>query len=197
MDSRQQTAGFNASGPQPASGNYAFNGVHSDAFSSFVHTDNDSAFDASWNAQPYSGPQQSISGFDQGNQGWPQNPYQSSNLLPLSDYGASSRDFNSSYPRSPAAFDYGYASNPNQTFSPSEFDNTLGYGQLPLNNNSQYDYNGTHGIAQPHSETISPSALQSYPDSFSSIGGDENRQVSFSLVFITRSTTQLWKSDMM
>ncbi len=178
MDSRQQSHGYNGSGPQQVGGSYAFSGVQNDAFSSFVHTDNDSAFDSSWNPQAYPAQQQAINGFDQGNQNWQQNPYQSSTLLPLSDYGAPPRDYNQSYPRSPAPFDYGFISNPNQTFSPSEYDNTLGYGTLPLNNTAQYEYNGPQSLEQQHHETISPSALESYPDSAPQVAGEVNRQVS-------------------
>lgn len=179
MDSRQNQ-GFSGNGSQPEGGNYAFSGVQNDAFSSFVHTDNDSAFDSSWNPQTYPAQQQPISGFDQGNQNWQQSSYQSSNLMPLADYGATSKDFNLAYPRSPTSFDYGFIPNPNQTFSPSEYDNSLGYGSLSLNSSAPYDYPGQTSLEHNHHETISPSALQSYPDSFPSIQREDIRQVSWS-----------------
>jgi len=179
MDPRQQNQGYSGSVPQQVGGNYAFSGVQNDAFSSFVHTDNESAFDSSWNTQSYPAQQQPINGFDQGSHNWQQNSYQSSNLMPMSDYGVPPRDYDQPYPRSPAPFDYSaFISNPNSTFSPSEYDNSLGYGQIPLNTNARYDYTGQQGLQQQHHGTISPQALQSYPDSFPPTTGEDSRQVS-------------------
>ena len=187
MDPRQQNHEFPGSNPQRVGANYAFNGAQNDAFSSFVHTENESAFESPWNSQPFPTNQQPVNGFDQGNHGWQQSPYQSSNLLSMPNYGLPSREFEQPYSRSPASFDYaGFDSTHNQTFPPSAYENSLGYGQLPLNNNNvQYDYPGQQGLQQSHHDTISPQALQHYSTSFPQPTSEDSRQVSYSILSFT------------
>ena len=176
MDPRQQGqdyAGNNTS--NAAGGNYAFNAGQNDPFNSFVHTDNDSAFDSSWNPQAFPTQQQPINTFDHGNQQWQQNPYQSTNSLPMHNYGPQASDYDQIYSRNPASFNYSsFDPNTSQAFSPSPFDSTLTYGQLPLTNATPYDYSATQAFSQ-HNETISPQALQNYP--FTPTKTEELRQV--------------------
>lgn len=164
MDPRQQGQDYGGSNaPRAAGGNFGFNSGQNDPFNSFVHTDNESAFDSSWNPQAFPAQQQPINGFDNGTQQWQQNPYQSSNSLPMHNYGGQSSDFDQIYSRNPASFSYpGFDSNTSQAFSPSPFDSALNYGQIPLSNGPQYDYSAHQGFPQ-HNETISPQALQNYP----------------------------------
>lgn len=180
MDPRQQNHEYSGSNPQRAGGNYTFNGAQNDAFNSFVHTENESAFESPWNSQPFPTSQQPVNGFDQGNHGWQQNPYESSNLLSIPNYGIPPREYEQPYSRSPASFDYAcFDSSNNQTFSPSAYDNPLTYGQIPLNNNNvQYDYPGQQGLQQQHHETISPQALQQYSTPFPQPATEDPRQVS-------------------
>lgn len=175
MDPRQQSHEYGEGSAQRTGGNYAFNGTQNDVFNTFVHTDNESAFDSSWNSQAFPAQQQPINGFDQGHQAWQQNAYQNSNLLPINNFGAQSRDYDQTFSRTPAPFNYaGFDSNANPTFSPPAYANTLNYGQLPLNNGTPYGYTGNQGF-QEHNETISPQALQHYP--FPVTAADEGHQV--------------------
>lgn len=163
MDPRQQGQDYGGNNATRAGGNYGFNSGQNDPFNSFVHTDNESAFDSSWNPQAFPAQQQPINGFDHGNQPWQQNPYQSSNSLPMHNYGGQSSDYDQIYSRNPASFNYsGFDPNTSQAFSPSPFDSALNYGQIPLSTGTPYDYSAPQGFPQ-HNETISPQALQNYP----------------------------------
>ena len=175
MDPRQQGQDYGGNNAQRAGGNYNFNNGQNDPFTSFVHTDNDSAFDSSWNPQGFPAQQQPINGFDQGNPPWQQNPYQSTNSLPLHNYGGQSNDFDQMYSRNPASFNYsGFDPHTSHAFSPSPFDSTLNYGQMPLNSGTPYDYSAPQAF-QHHNETISPQALQNYP--FPPTKAEDPRQV--------------------
>ncbi len=176
MDPRQQGQDYGGSNGPRAGGNYGFsNGGQNDPFNSFVHSDNGDAFDSSWNPQGFAAQQQPINSFDPGNQSWQQNPYQSSSSLPIHNYGGQSSDYDQIYSRNPASFNYsGFDPNTIHAFSPSPFDNALNYGQIPLSNNTAYDYSAPQTFPQ-HNETISPQALQNYP--FPATKTEEQRQV--------------------
>ena len=176
MDPRQQGQDYGGNNSTSAAGgNYAFNAGQNDPFNSFVHADNDAAFDSSWNPQGFPAQQQQINTFDHGNQPWQQNPYQTSNSLPMHNYGGQPSDYDQIYSRNPASFNYsGFDPSTSQAFSPSPFDSTLNYGQLPLGNATPYDYPAPQGFPQ-HNETISPQALQNYP--FTPTKAEEHRQV--------------------
>ena len=180
MDPRQQNQDFQGNSTQRVGASYSFNGTQNDSFSTFVNTENDNAFDPPWNAQAFPTNQQPVNGFDQGNHGWQQHPYQSTNLISMNNYGIQPRDYEQSYPRSPVPFDYpGFDSSNNQTFSPSAYDSSLNFGQVPLTSNPQYEFPGQQGIQhQQHHETISPQALQNYSTSFPQPPTEDPRQVS-------------------
>lgn len=176
MDPRQQGQDYGGNNNAPRTGGtYGFNSGQNDPFNSFVHADNESAFDSSWNPQAYPAQQQPINGFDHGSQSWQQNPYQSSNSLPMHNYGGQSSDYDQIYSRNPTSFNYsGFDPNTSQAFSPSPFDNALNYSQIPLSGGTPYDYSASQGFPQ-HNETISPQALQNYP--FPPTKTEEPRQV--------------------
>lgn len=175
MDPRQQAQDYGGNNATRAGGNYGFNSGTNDPFNSFVHTDNESAFDSSWNPQAFPTQQQPINSFDHGNQSWQQNPYQSSTSLPMHNYGGQSSDYDQIYSRNPTSFSYsGFDPTTSHAFSSSPFDNAMSYGQIPLSNNAPYDYSGPPGFPQ-HNETISPQALQNF--SFPPTKAEEPRQV--------------------
>ena len=176
MDPRQHSQDYAANPPQRAVGNFGYPGVQNDSFSSFVNADSDSAFDPPWNSQAFPTHQQPVNGFDTSNHAWQQNPYPSSNLLQMPNYGLQSRSYDQAYSRSPASFSYpGFGSNPSQVFSPSAYNSSLDYGQMPINNNPPYDYTN-HPEYSQNQETISPQALQNYPI-FPQIAPEDRKQV--------------------
>ena len=158
-----------------AGGSYAFNSSQNDPFNSFVNTDNESAFDSSWNTQAFPSQKQPINCFDPFNQSWQQNPYQSSNSLPIHNYGNQPNNFDQIYSRNPAYSNYpSFDPSPSQAFASSPFDSALSYGQIPLTNGTSYGYPAPQGFPQPN-ETISPQALQNY--SFPQTKTEESHQV--------------------
>lgn len=190
MDPRQQGQEYGGNNAPRAVGNYSFNNGQSDPFNSFVHTDNESAFDSTWNPQSFNAQQQPINGFDHGNQPWQQNPYQSSNSLPMHNYGGQSSDYDQIYSRNPASFNYsGFDPNTSHAFSPSPFDGGLSYGQMPLSTSTPYDYSDSQAFPQ-HNETISPQALQNYP--FPATKTEEPRQV---CLILAKNSIRLAQTD--
>lgn len=184
MDPRHHSQDISGANTQRTGSNYAFNGAQNDPFNSFVHTDNESAFDSSWGNQNLPTQQHSLNGFDQSNHAWAQNPYQPSGFLGASGFGAASREFEQPYSRSPSSFNYqGFDPNQSHTFPSNLYDhqnpyeNSLGYSNSSLNPNAQYEYPDPSGPQRSH-ETISPQALQNYPASFPNSTNDDNRQVS-------------------
>ena len=169
MDPRHQPHDNGNQDNHHISGNYSYNFTPNDAFGSFLQPDQESSFNAPWDTEAFSNSQEPINGFNQGNPSWHQNSIQSSNLLPVSNAVAHSRPFDQTYSRSPASFNYsGFPSHPGHSLSTPPYDASLGYGHLPLNEDSQYDYGRPQAFQRTSnpSQTISPQALQNYPTSF-------------------------------
>jgi len=180
MDRRQQAQDYSGGNPQRVGATYGFNGIQNDPFHTFVNTDNDSAFESSWSNQPVPAQQQHINGFDEGNHGWQQTPYQSSNFLGAANYGHP-REYEQPYSRSPSSFNYpSFDPSHNQTFAPHPYEPPPNPYEDPLygslNNNAQFEYPGPAGLQQHH-DTISPQALQTYPSAFAPPATDDNHQV--------------------
>ena len=179
MDPRHQN-GDNQENPS-MSGNYGYHFAQNDAFNSFLQPDQEPSFNAPWDTEAFSNAQEPISGFNQGNNGWHQNSIQPSNLLPVGNHGAHSRPFDQTYSRSPASFNYpGFQSHPGHTLPTPSYDASLGYGQLPLNEDSPYGYGRPQAFQRTsnQTQTISPQALQHYP-TFTQ-DAQHQRQVSWS-----------------
>lgn len=181
MDPRHQNhENGNNQDNQSMTGNYGYNFAQNDSFNSFLQPDQEPSFNAPWDAEAFSNPHEPINGFNQGNHGWHQNPIQPSNLLPVSNHGVHSRPFDQTYSRSPASFNYsGFQSHPGHTLATPSYDTSLGYGHLPLNEESQFDYSRPQSFQRTsnQSQTISPQALQNYPTSFTQ-DAQHQRQVS-------------------
>ena len=161
MDPRQQNQRYSSSHNAPqGSANYPYSGSQNDPFSAFTNNIEDGpGYDSSWTGQSFPSHQPVVDRFNQGNPGWQQSSFQNPNLLPMPSYGAQPREFDQTYSRSPAAFNYP-AYEPAQPFAPSGFDTALDFGQMSMD--EPFDYNGS-GHFGPSNETISPQALQTYP----------------------------------
>ena len=161
MDPRQQNQQYPSNNnASQGSANYQFNGPHTDPFHAFVNLDDGPGFDTSWNSQAFSNHQPPIGGFDQEHQGWQSNPYQNSNQIPMPTYGVPPRDFDQTYSRTPASFNYSaFGHDQNQPFVAPGFDNSLDYSHIPINDRFDLSGSGPHGQSN---ETISPQALQTY-----------------------------------
>ena len=162
MDPRQQNQPFSSSiNTSQGSTNYAFNGVSSDPFHAFVNADEAPAFDTSWGSQAFSNQQTAIGGFDHSHQAWQTDPYQGSNHLQMANYGPQQRDFDQTYSRSSGSFNYpAFEQDQNQSFAAPSFDHPLEYGQIPMTD--RFEFSGSNHYGE-RNETISPQALQTYP----------------------------------
>ena len=162
MDPRQQNQPYSSSNnTSRGSTNYALNGNQSDPFHAFVNADEGPAFDSSWVSQAFPNRQSSIGSFDHAHQGWQADPYQSSNQMQMANYGIQQRDFDQTYSRSPASFNYpAFGQDQSQPFAAPAFDNNLGYGHMHMTD--RFEFPGSNTFGQ-RNETISPQALQAYP----------------------------------
>ena len=187
MDPRQQAQEYSGGNTQRVNYGYSNNGIQNDPFNAFVNTDNESAFEPSWNSQSTQPQQQSISGFDQSTPGWQQTPYQSSNYLGAANFG-SQREYEQFFNDRPSSFSYpSFDPSHNQTFASNSYGNSPDASDLykQFHNGAQFEYHGPADFEQQqqqHGETISPQALQTYPSVFPQQVSDDSRAVSHSQV---------------
>ena len=162
MDPRQQNQQYSSSNnASHGSTNYAFSGNQADPFHAFVNADDGPTFDSSWSNQAFPNHQSAIGGFDHGHHGWQADPYQNSNHLSMSSYGVQPREFDQTYSRSSASFNYpAFEQDQSQPFVAPGFDNSLDYGHIPMADRFEFTSPGHYG---QRNETISPQALQTYP----------------------------------
>lgn len=180
MDPRHASH-FNSNGgngPNNAS-SYQYNGTQNDPFNSFINTEDENAFDNSWQAPEYSAHQTSNAGFDHGTQSWPQPAYQApeSNFLPISQFSVEPR-----YSPSDSGYQYpNFNSNPthdlpSREISRSPYPVATGFGPTGIGNGASFQYSGPQDLEQA-SQTISPAAIESYPN-YQQAPFDTNRNVS-------------------
>lgn len=176
MDSRHQNH------DQPAQSaireNYPFSSAQNDGFNSFLHTENESAFNNPWESETFSDPQEPINGFNP-NHSWNANTMQQPNYLSVSNYGVQPR-LDQTFSAGPS-FNYaGFDPRSNLTMPSPSFDPSLSYAHMPLNDDSSFTFASRQGFptATKPSETISPQALQNYPATSTPGHISESRPVS-------------------
>ena len=180
MDPRHASQ-FNSNGGNGPNGasNYQYNGTQNDPFNSFINTDDENAFDNSWQAPEYNAHQASNAGFDHGNQPWQQPPYQTSDssFLPISQYSVDAR-----FSPSDSAYQYpSFNSNPthdlaSREISRSPYPAAAGFGTNSISNGAPFQYSGPPELEQA-SQTISPAAIESY-STYQQPSFDPSRNVS-------------------
>ena len=150
---------------------YGYNNVPND-FNNFFNNDPNPAFNASWDAQALVDPQIQTSNYPPGPESWPSNPLNSANTLNPSTYAfPPSRDYGQAYSTNPPAFRYAsFDAPPSHAYSNSHFDPRLapyGHGHDPILTPG-YDINRSqaYGGSNLQGQTISPQALQSYPNAY-------------------------------
>ena len=182
MDPRHGNHYNNSGQGQSSSSNFQYPGsTQNDPFNSFINTEDETAFDNTWQTPDFSSNQNSSNGFDHASQAWQQNPYPSteSNFLPISQYNVEPR-----YPTGESAYQFSnFNSNPNQDFASSRGDlhqptyqRPTGFNPTSLNNGATFQFSGPQELEQA-SQTISPAAIESYP-SFPQSSLVANRNVS-------------------
>ena len=178
MDSRHPD--LNNTNPHPFRGNYPFNNPPpNDSFNNFIQPDTEPVFQNSWDPGSFADPQESINTFGQGNQNWNTNAFQDA-AYTGTDYGIQDRSFDQVYSRIPASFDYsGFKTHAQQTLSTPAYDPRLGV-QVPTANPSHFAFPNAQNYQNvpAQNQTISPQALQHYPNSYSQLAHPKPRQVS-------------------
>ena len=180
MDSRQSDS--NNQNSHAFRGNYSFNNAsQSDQFNGFLQHENEPAFNGAWDPGSFSDAQDAINPFGQGNQNWNTSTFQDPTYA-APDYGIPDRPFDQVYSRIPASFDYsGFRPHAQQTLSTPAYDPRLGI-QVPITSQSHYTYPTSQGFQSLHTQdqTISPQALQHYPNPYSQATYPKAKQVSLS-----------------
>ena len=186
MDSRQGNQGYTAGSQSDGGTTYAYNSTQNDPFNSFIHTEDEGAFDNTWQTPDFSSHQQPSSTFDHGGQSWQQNTYQTpeSGFLPISQFNIDPR-----YSTGDSGFQFStFNSNPvhefvsRESIPPSVYHNSSDYNHGVLSNDAHFRISGTQELQQA-SQTISPQAIESYPNLPQ--GGFGN----------SRNVSQIWMRD--
>ena len=184
MDNRLQTHENNQP-VHPQRDPLAFNPAHSDAFNTFLHTENESAFSNPWGPDAFADPQEPGNTFAPENNSWNSNALRPSNILPPQDFGLQSRNFDQTFSGNPSYNYSGFDSRSDLPLSTPAFDPALAYTQRSLTNDAAFDFASIPAFqrtARP-SETISPQALQQYPATFTHVQIPESRPVSSQAIF--------------
>lgn len=155
----------NAQNNGPA--NYAYNQNQNDPFQSFIHTEDDGAFDNSWQTPEFSThqPANNIE-YEQTTQPWHQASYQA----PDSNYLLAQYNVDPRYSTTGSNFQYpSYDPRTSQDFSarsnaqPTPYHEGSGFNSDALSHGPPYQYPRPQETEQT-SQTISPAAITSYPD---------------------------------
>ena len=152
-------------GPQ----NIQYNQAQNDPFQSFINTDDDNAFDNTWQSPDFSHqPTSTNNEYDHNVQQWPQHTsYQpaDTNFLPMSQYGVDPRyagsGSNFQYPTFDSHHTQGFPGR--QSLQPSSYAAPSDFSSNSLSNGPPYQYSRSPDTEHA-SQTISPSAITSYPD---------------------------------
>jgi len=179
MDSRHQDP--NNPNAHAFRGNYSFNNAsQNDQFGNFLQPDHDPAFNNAWDPASFTDTQDTINTFGRGNPNWNTNTLQDSNYA-APDYGIQDRPYDQIYSRIPSSFDYSnFRSHAQQTLSTPAYDPRLGI-QVPVTSQSHYTFPNSQSYQNvtTQNQTISPQALQHYPNPYSQGASSKPRQVSY------------------
>ena len=178
------------------SGVYNFNHAQNDTFNSFFNPDSNPSYTTPWDPDVLVDPQIQSSGFGQANDAWHQNPLNATTTLPTSNYAVQPREYNHPYARNPPAFRYAsFDNHPSHSFTTPSFDPSLPYDAEPFSSNSGYDIpipiprGSGYGASSVQGQTISPQALQAYPNALGQFSSKADSQVckSSELLLILKS----------
>ena len=160
---------------------YAFNGEPSfntntkESFDDFFSQSENNAFGVQWPPGNFSSTQEPVNGYSTANQTYP--PH---NSTPLPAIGFPP-NHGQPFSRLPNGLEYSdYGSGPKQALSNPAFDPSLSFGHITSNIDPQLSYGNSQShlrLGSDSNQTISPSALQNYPNVYNSGSGDANPKV--------------------
>lgn len=164
---------------------FGFNSAQHDPFNPIFNHESDSTFNPAWDTEAFRTPVEPTSGFDQSGHAWHPNSLQTSNLFSGPNYTVQPGAYDQTYSPNPTSFNYSsFNSTPSHALAPQSYDSSLSYNQLPLTEDGQFDFSRSQGFQRgpTQSQTISPQALQNYPNAFQQQAAQPIRQVSFAII---------------
>ena len=185
---QNQNQGHHNHNPQsigPAPFHYPNNGgnQHDDSFSTFFNVDGTSGFDSTW-AEPSTiiDPRLQTNGYTPSPGPWHQNPLHPTNSLQNAGPDLVANEYANAFAQNPNIFTYsGYNASQFQTYGTNSFDPTLSYANGPMlgTPNFQDPNSQAYGpsTASAQGQTISPSALQTYPNHYGQLANQLDQSV--------------------
>ena len=140
-----------------------------DQFSTYFNDDsNSTSFNPSWDPSAIIDPRLQENGFGHSSNSWLQNSLQTTNSLQQSEQGLPSNDYVNGATRNNSVYGFsGFGGSQYPSFAANSYDQNLAFGTNSLLSNNFVDsINPTYGNSNLQGETISPSALQSYPNGY-------------------------------
>ncbi len=168
----------------PSAAENPFSNGHSAGFNSLYSSNQEPSFGTHWDLDSFQDPQNQSAVYQHGESAWQQNPLHPSNPPQVPDFGVQSGNYGLPYARSTAPIQFP-AFNPRSghPYSTSSYDTSLTYGHGQLVNPSNFGVPGIPDFARGSSQngTVSPHALQSYPNSYGAgVGVHTEYQVNIS-----------------
>ena len=162
---------------------YAFNGEPSfntstkESFDDFFSQTENNTFGVQWSAGNFPSTQEPANGYNTANQNYPSHHNAAS--LPTIGFP---QNHGQPFSRLPNGLEYSdYGSGAKQALSNPAFDPSLSYGHITSNIDPQLSYGNSQSnfrLGSNSNQTISPSALQNYPNVYNPGSGDANPKVS-------------------
>ena len=162
---------------------YAFNGEPSfntntkDSFDDFFSQSENHAFGVHWPPGNFSSAQEPVNGYNTANQSYPSH----NAATPLPTIGFP-QNHGQPFSRLPNGLEYSdYGSGAKQALSNPAFDPSLSFGHITSNIDPQLSYGNSQSnfqLGSNSNQTISPSALQNYPNVYNPGSGDADPKVS-------------------
>ena len=163
---------------------------HDDAFNTFFNVDGPSGFDSTWGeSSAIIDPRLQTNGYTPSPGPWQQNPLQNQGG------GLVSNEYANAFTHNPNLYNFpGYNASQFQAYPSNTFDPTLPYSNGPMLGASSFQDPDSEAYGPSTSstqgQTISPSALQTYPNHYAQIAAHLEQPVSDTMVIlkIIRST---------
>ena len=168
---RGQGPQYNASEGQNEAHSYAFTQPpNNDPFNSFIHTEDEAAFDNTWQTPDFSNHHPPNHNYDQSTQHWPQTAFspqsQNQSYMPMSQYGIDPRFSAQSGPNLQYA-SFGSNSAPAYSGRPAlhapAFNDSADFHSTALTDEPPFPYSRP-GSSENANQTISPAAITTYAE---------------------------------
>ena len=164
---------------------------HEDDFNAYFNDDGGTGFNpATWDPAPIIDPRLQQNGFTQPSSSWDQSSHHASHPVHTPIQAMQSNDFSNAFNRNPNVYNgfQGYGAPQYSPYTNSPYHQPLSYGPNTFMNPATFAQSSDHGFGVPNAQaqTISPSALQSFPNHYTQFqghtesGNTGGRNVSFS-----------------